>query len=133
MIYLLDTNTCIGYLNCRDPILYEHFQNVSTEDVCICDVVKSELYYGAYTGSQVVGNLETLKYFLAELISLPFDSKSAQLCGKIRADLRKKGISLGAYDLQIAAIALSHDLILVTHNTKEFSLIDSLKLIDWQV
>lgn len=34
------------------------------------------------------------------------------------------------YDLQIAAIALANNLILVTHNTREFSRVDGLRLED---
>jgi tRNA(fMet)-specific endonuclease VapC len=40
---------------------------------------------------------------------------------------------IGAYDLQIAAIALANDLTLITHNTKEFGRIDNLKLEDWEI
>jgi len=36
------------------------------------------------------------------------------------------------YDLQIAAIALANNLILVTHNTREFERVEGLKLEDWQ-
>jgi tRNA(fMet)-specific endonuclease VapC len=34
--------------------------------------------------------------------------------------------------MQIAAIALVHSLILVTHNTREFSRVPGLRLEDWQ-
>jgi tRNA(fMet)-specific endonuclease VapC len=40
---------------------------------------------------------------------------------------------LAYYDLQIAAIALANNLILVTHNTKEFSRIPQLQLEDWEI
>jgi len=40
--------------------------------------------------------------------------------GHIRAQLARKGTPIGPYDLQIAAIALVNNLILVTHNTREF-------------
>jgi len=36
-------------------------------------------------------------------------------------------------DMQIAAITLFHNLILVTHNTGEFSRIEGLRLEDWEV
>ncbi|WP_338026980.1 hypothetical protein [Trichormus azollae] len=54
------------------------------------------------------------------------------LCfGKIRAQLTAIGTPIGAYDLQITAIALANNLILVTHNnTREFSRIPKLKLED---
>jgi predicted nucleic acid-binding protein len=43
------------------------------------------------------------------------------LCSVVRAEL-----------LWIAAIALAHDLILVSHNTREFSRVEGLRLEDWQ-
>ena len=56
----------------------------------------------------------------------------APICGQIRAQLQKLGTPIGSYDLQIAAIALAHNLILVTHNTREFERVEGLKLEDWQ-
>jgi len=50
--------------------------------------------------------------------------------GKVRADLERVGSPIGPFDLQIAAIAIVHGLILVTHNVREFSRIPSLKLED---
>ena len=56
----------------------------------------------------------------------------ALICGQIRAQLQKLGTLIGSYDLQIAAIALANNLILVTHNTREFERVEGLKLEDWQ-
>ncbi len=58
--------------------------------------------------------------------------KPSLICGQIRAKLQKLGTPIGSYDLQIAAIALANDLILVTHNTKEFERVEGLNLEDWQ-
>ena len=44
---------------------------------------------------------------------------------------RKKGIPIGPYDVSIAACAKANNLILVTHNTKEFKRIEGLRLEDW--
>jgi len=52
--------------------------------------------------------------------------------GDIRANLEKKGTPIGPYDLLIAAIAMRHNLIVITHNTREFSRINGLKLEDWE-
>ena len=61
------------------------------------------------------------------------DSEIAEIAGKIRAELEKKGMSIGPYDLLIGASALARGYTLVTHNTKEFSRIDSLLIEDWEV
>jgi tRNA(fMet)-specific endonuclease VapC len=133
MIYLLDTNTCIGYINRRNLSIYQRITSSYPEDVGICDIVKFELYYGAYNSSRSAENLENLRNFFGDFDSLPFDGQAAEICGRIRAQLRVLGTPIGSYDLQIAAIALAHNLTLVTHNTREFWRVDGLKLEDWEV
>jgi tRNA(fMet)-specific endonuclease VapC len=64
--------------------------------------------------------------------SFPFDGNAAYHFGRIRAELSKAGTPIGPCDLQIAAIALSHGLTLLTHNTREFSRVAGLNLEDWE-
>lgn len=133
MIYLLDTNTCIRYLNVSNNNIVNRLNILSPDDVCICDIVKFELYYGAYKSKKQQQNLENLRVFFNDFVSLAFDGKAADICGLIRANLNKKGTPIGVYDVQIAAIALANDLILVTHNVAEFSRVEGLKYEDWEV
>ncbi|BAY11500.1 virulence-associated protein VapC [Calothrix sp. NIES-2098] len=74
-----------------------------------------------------------VKLFLKVFISLPLDDISALNAGRIRAQLTNAGTPIGYNDLLIASIALSHDLILVTHNTKEFARVEGLKIEDWEI
>jgi len=74
-----------------------------------------------------------LDLFLNPFTSLPFDDQCARRCAELRAELEAKGNVIGPHDLQIAAIALQHQLILVTHNSREFNRIAGLKLEDWEV
>ncbi len=101
--------------------------------MAICDIVQMELYYGAYRSSRQENNLTLLRDFFNEFISLPFDGRAAQICGQLRAQLAALGTPIGPYDLQIAAIALANNLILVTHNTREFSRVDGLQIEDWEL
>ena len=55
----------------------------------------------------------------------------AEVYARVRHELEARGLVIGAMDMLIAAIALSNNLILVTHNTGEFSRISGLKLEDW--
>ena len=59
------------------------------------------------------------------------DPSAAIEAAAIRAQLEKKGVPIGAYDLLIAGSARSRDMILVTNNTKEFERIDDLNLENW--
>ena len=58
--------------------------------------------------------------FLACVGVLDFPDQAALDYTKIRADLQKKGTTLGANDLFIAADARSLGLTVVTNNTREF-------------
>jgi len=99
----------------------------------MCDVVKAELLYGAYKSTRVEQNLAKLELVFSLVESLPFEGKAAMHFGKIRAYLAQKGTPIGPYDLQIAAVARAQDLILVTHNTREFARVPDLKIEDWEV
>lgn len=96
----------------------------------LCDVVKAELLYGAFRSARVEQNLAKLDLLFSLVKSLPFDGNAAREFGEIRAYLARQGTPIGPYDLQIAAIARAHNLILVTHNTREFSRVQGLILED---
>lgn len=133
MIYLLDTNVCVRYLNGRSLSIRERLQATNVEDIVLCSVVKAELFYGAMKSNNPQRTLANQQQFLSLFVSLPFDDKAAAIYGRIRATLATQGTPIGSNDLQIAAIALAHDLTLATHNTGEFSRVPGLRLEDWEV
>jgi len=63
---------------------------------------------------------------------LPLDEQAARVAGQVRAQLAALGTPIGPYDVQIAAIALVNNLILVTHNTGEFGRVNGLQIEDWE-
>src|SRR5579872_5117087 len=67
------------------------------------------------------------------LLSLPFEDVAARIYGQIRHALRAAGQAIGLNNTMIAAIGLVHNLIVVTHNTSEFSRVPGLSLEDWQI
>lgn len=133
MKYLLDTNTCIRYLNGRSPAVFQRLDETPETDICVSSVVKFELRYGALRSDYVEKTLAEQEKFLDRFVSLPFDDKAHLHAAQIRADLARAGTPIGPYDLLIAAIALANDLILITHNTREFGRIAELKIEDWEV
>ncbi len=133
MSYLLDTNVCIKLLNNNIPAVTHRLASQQPEDIYLCTVVQFELYYGAYRSSQLERNLAILNRFFQQFTILPLNEKSAEIAGKIRAQLTDSGTPIGPYDVQIAAIALAKNLILVTHNTTEFSRVPNLQIEDWEL
>ncbi len=63
---------------------------------------------------------------------LPFETEDAECAAIVRADLRRCGQPIGAYDLLIAATALRHGLIVVTANQKEFDRVSGLVTESWR-
>jgi len=132
-VFLLDSNVCIRLLNQKDQCVEKYFRQCNPLEISLCSVVKAELLYGARHSQYVEDNLQRLALFFSPLGSLPFDDHAAEIYARIRQDLSMRGCLIGPNDLLIAAIALSKDAILVSHNTKEFSRVSGLRLVDWEV
>ncbi len=132
MIYLLDTNACIRYLNARSNSIRRRFESLTPESLAVCSVVRAELIYGAMKSERVSANLERTWAFLAGLTSFPFDDVAAEIYGQIRANLEARGAPIGPNDLLIAAIARAQGATLVTHNVKEFERVEGLQFEDWE-
>lgn len=131
--YLLDTNICIYITKKRPPEVQQYFARLNSTQVFISSITVFELAYGVENSpvETQAGNKRALTYFLQPLNIIDFSTQDAYHTAQIRADLKRKGTPIGAYDLQIAATALTHDLTLVTNNTKEFERIPHLKLENW--
>ena len=132
MIYLLDSNTCIRYLNGRSESIRRHFEAMRPEEIALCSVVKAELFFGAVKSANPERNLLRVHRFAERLVSFPFDDPAALVYGEIRSRLEKSGTPIGPNDLLIAAIALAQGATLVTHNTREFARVPELPLVDWE-
>lgn len=132
MKYLLDTNTCIRHLNQRSATITARLHATQDSDIAVCSVVKGELFLGAMKSQSPETTMLKQQAFVERFISLPFDDAAALHYARIRADLEIAGTPIGSNDLMIASIALAHDLVLVTHNVREFSRITDLKIEDWE-
>jgi tRNA(fMet)-specific endonuclease VapC len=131
MGYLLDTNTIIFALKDAQGRSALRIGETAHDDVAICSVVEAELYHGATKYGRPTRRKAALDAFLAPFHSLPFDSACAPQYARIRDHLERRGSRIGANDLLIAAIALTHDLIVVTHNSDEFRRVPGLRVADW--
>jgi tRNA(fMet)-specific endonuclease VapC len=133
MKYLLDTNTCIRYINGCAPKIYEHMQAIADLEMAICTITMGEMFTGSYKSKQPqVSRLKQDAFFVRFKI-LDFSQTWADVFGQIRARLELAGTPIGPYDMQIAATALAYNLTLVTHNLKEFKRIPGLVLEDWEI
>jgi len=131
MRYCLDTDTCIYFLNNTSQNVVDRLSNTPFDDVTIPSMAVAELFFGIEKSLKRKHNSCIVNAFLSHHKIIHFEENSARIYGVLRAELEKNSSLIGGNDLVIAATAIAHDLILVTHNTKEFSRINQLRLEDW--
>lgn len=131
MRVLLDTNICIYMIKNRPPEVRKHFEQFVPGDIAISAITVAELQYGVAKSAARERNALALEAFLLPLEIVPFAAASAVVYGKIRAELERQGNSVGGMDMLIAAQAIAHDCMLVTHSLKEFDRIPGLRCETW--
>jgi len=129
--YLLDTNICIYLIKQHPPEVLQRFQQIQIQQLHIPTISIFELYYGIAKNNSQQRNLSALDNFIAPLTVVDFSLEAAKKAASIRATLEKQGNTIGAYDIQIAAVALSLNMTLLTNNTREFERVEGLKLENW--
>jgi tRNA(fMet)-specific endonuclease VapC len=128
---MLDTNICIYLIKRQPKEVIDKFQGIAPGEIAISSVTVAEMMYGVGKSQHKERNNSALESFSAPLEIVDFDFKAAQHYGVIRAYLEKMGTPIGAYDLMIAAHALSLGLILVTNNEHEFQRTPDLIIENW--
>ena len=128
--YLLDTNIVIYVLKRRPKEVLDLF-NANASRMAISSITLSELIYGAEKSLDTDKNLEAVEEFVSHLEVLPYDAKASQHYGQIKAALEKKEQIIGENDIHITAHAISHGLILVSNNVREFKRVPNLALENW--
>ena len=120
MHYLLDTNICKYLIKRRPPEVREQFRAHSPNDVAISTITLVELQYGAEESQYPQLSRDALAKFLLPLNLMDLNRSSATESAIIRAQLEKKGMPMGPYDLLIAGLASSRVMTFVTNNIKKF-------------
>lgn len=122
-MYLLDTDVLSNLMK-RSPssALIAKVARVSPEEQFTSSITLGELIYGAHRlkerTSALMEKIEDA--LLPNLRVLSFDIAAARRYGELRAELERLGTPIGDADVRIAAIALSHNLKVVTGNERHF-------------
>ncbi|EEV21425.1 PIN domain protein [Treponema vincentii ATCC 35580] len=132
VMYLLDTNICIFLIKNKFPVLTKKIFSANSDDLFLSAISIAEIEYGASKSQQREKNRQALLDFCADFNTiLDFTTEDTEAYGMIRAYLEKKGNIIGPYDMQIAAQAMTRNLIVITNNYDEFVRIPWIKLEDW--
>jgi tRNA(fMet)-specific endonuclease VapC len=135
MKYLLDTNLISELIRPNPDRGVEERCRQYQQDLVTAAPVWHELQFGCYR-MPLSRKREILELFLEEVISrnlpiLPYDEQAARWHALERARLSLTGKPPSFVDGQIAGIAVTNGLILVTRNRNDFRFFSGLTLEDW--
>ncbi len=131
MSYLLDTNICIYALKDRPPEVLARLRALGPAVVALSVITVLELRQGAVGSQAPEAAHARLDALFSPMQILPFEQGDALVGSRLRADLSRRGCPIGDFDSLIAAQAITHDLILVTNNLREFERIQGLRTENW--
>ena len=130
-MFLLDTNICIYIINKRPQRVLDIFNTIDIRELKLSSVTMAELEYGASKSAFRERNRRALMAFASAFEIVPFDDTDAEIFGLLRADLERRGVPIGPYDMQIASQAINRGYAVVTNNISEFTRIHGLRLENW--
>jgi tRNA(fMet)-specific endonuclease VapC len=122
MKYLLDSNIIIALVMNMNEGVVRRAADCFEGDMVTSAIAYAEVAHGAVRGKPPA--FDRLQAFVEEVPVLSFDYKAARAYAEL--PFRR-----ASYDRLIAAHALSHGLILVTHNEKHFDDVPGLTVEDW--
>lgn len=132
-MFLFDTDTIANIVKSRPSTnLLKRLEKTSKNQQYISTISISEIIYGAEKSQRPDFHLNNLETILLPAVNIVgFDTKAAYVCGRIRAELEKRGTPLDLADLEIASIAIANNLILVTNNVRHFERVPLLQYENW--
>jgi len=132
-MYLFDTDVLSNIVK-RNPskTLLQKIQKLPRGLQYTSSINIGEIYYGANRSSrreQIIEAFEERVFPSVHIVG--FDEMSGKLFGELKARLEEQGIVCSDPDLRIASIAIQHDYILITGNTRHFEKISGLSIENW--
>jgi tRNA(fMet)-specific endonuclease VapC len=129
--HVLDADTCSFLLRGRAPLVAERLAAFGPSRVALSVVTAIELRTGAESSAAPKKYHRLIDAFLAELEVVPLVASDVNEIAKVRAELGRKGTPIGPLDAMLAGHARARELIVVTHNVREFGRVAKLRVEDW--
>jgi tRNA(fMet)-specific endonuclease VapC len=129
MKYLLDTDICIFFLQGKYNII-DKIKAVGLENCCISEITIAELKYGAEKSTNKAKHLEEVRK-IEELFTVVPVYEAFDEYAKEKVRLQKEGSLIPDFDLLIATTARTHQLKLVTNNTKHLARVEGTTIVNW--
>ncbi len=122
--HLLDANALIDYFRRqRSTLNLLEGLEVQGHRLAICAVGLAELYSGFSLQQRIAADPVVDRWFYYETTQA-----IAKEAGRYRYEFARRGITLSAPDSLIAAVAITHNAILVTNNVRDFQM-DNIRIV----
>jgi tRNA(fMet)-specific endonuclease VapC len=125
--FLIDTDWVIDHFNGVTQVT-RRLKELHPQGLGLSVVSAAELWEGVFYSRDPQRSQETLEGFLSGVELLGLDEEICKRFGNLRGSIRKRGQTIGDFDLLIAATALRHSLKLLTNNRKHFEGIAGLEI-----
>jgi len=101
------------------------------EERAISVITVSELLHGVHRarGARRIRRRAFVEHLLAGIEAIPITEPVARVHAEVWADLERRGETIGAHDLWIAATALAHGLGVATRNAADFGRVRGLRVV----
>ncbi len=129
MSFLLDTDVCSAYLKGNNAVANRFIQYGGR--LHLSAVSLGELYTWALRANAAPSRLHNVVSMLSLVRLLDVNQDIARRFGEVDAYLLDRGLVVPDIDLLNGAVALFHNLTMVTHNVSDYASIPGLTLDDW--
>jgi tRNA(fMet)-specific endonuclease VapC len=127
---MLDTNTVSDLLRDHAEVK-AHLGLYEPADIALSVITEGELRYGLANNPGATRLHEAVEQLLLTICVLPWEGRAAAAYGRLKSDLREKGLGLAELDMMIAAHCLAEGLTLVSSD-KAFKTITDLATENWR-
>jgi tRNA(fMet)-specific endonuclease VapC len=129
---LLDTNVVSDFVRGISSV-QQRLRAHAPADLSVSAVTVMEIQYGLSRNPQRARRIAPLiDLLIASIVVIAYSDDDARETGRIRAELEAIGRPIGICDAMLAGVARYRGLLLVTHNTSEFSQVTKLRAEDWR-
>jgi predicted nucleic acid-binding protein len=126
MPYLLDADWVINALSGRSEAA-TILNRLAPEHLAVSVLTIGEVYEVAFNSPNPAAHLENFRRFLAPFQLLSVTEPVMERFAEIRAYLRRRGELITDFDILLAAMALHHDLVVLTFNVRHLRRVPDLK------